>query len=162
MNDLDAVLGEIHRSETRVGRLLIRTADRHRTDHEVHHVCRDLLVWTDEHRRSLAETGHRRGVRLNPAPLSSGGPVEALRRRLADLVGRRHAPSLLLLRDLRSIHKQAAVVSVNWEILAQAAQAAEDSDLLELASRCHPETLRQLRWANAKIKETAPQAVATP
>lgn len=162
MNDLNAVLGEIHRSETRLGRLLIRTADRHRTDHEVHHVCRDLMVWTDEHRCRVAEVGARRGVRRSRAPVTAIGPVESFRHRAADLVGRRHSPSLLLLRDLRSVYREAAVVSVNWEVLAQAAQAAEDGELLDLATRCHPETLRQMRWANGKIKETAPQAVATP
>ncbi|WP_063010761.1 hypothetical protein [Nocardia kruczakiae] len=162
MNDLDAMLAEIHGSDTHLGTLLIRTADRHRTDHEVHHVCRDLLVWTDEHRRKLAHTGERRGLHLDASPLSVAGPVESARRTLGALVGRRHAPALLLLRDLRTLHSHAAVVSVNWEILAQAAQAARDGELLDLASDCHPETLRQMRWANAKIKETAPQAVATP
>ncbi|WP_062997878.1 hypothetical protein [Nocardia mikamii] len=162
MNDLDAMLAEIHRSETHLGKLLIRTADRHHADHEVHHVCRDLLVWTDEHRRKLAHTGERRGLHLDASPLSVAGPVESARRTLGSLVGRRHAPALLLLRDLRTIHSNAAVVSLNWEILAQAAQAARDSELLDLAADCHPETLRQMRWANAKIKETAPQAVATP
>ncbi len=162
MNDLDAVLAEIHRSETHLGKLLIRTADRHRTDQEVHHVCRDLLVWTDDHRRKLAAVGEGRGLHLDPSPVTAAGSVESVRRALGTLVGRRHAPALLLLRDLREIHSHAAVVSVNWEILAQAAQAGRDSELLELASACHPETLRQMRWANAKIKETAPQAVATP
>jgi len=32
--------------------------------------------------------------------------------------------------------------------------------MLALARRCHPETLRQARWAKAKIKESAPQIMA--
>jgi hypothetical protein len=33
---------------------------------------------------------------------------------------------------------------------------------LELAKRCHPQTLRQMRWADAKLKETAAQVMVTP
>jgi hypothetical protein len=39
-------------------------------------------------------------------------------------------------------------------------QAAKDSDLVALTTRCHPQTLRQMRWANAMLKELAPQAPA--
>jgi hypothetical protein len=28
-------------------------------------------------------------------------------------------------------------------------------------SQCHPDTLRQIRWANAKLKELSPQILAT-
>ena len=31
----------------------------------------------------------------------------------------------------------------------------------ELAERCHPDTLRQMRWANAKLKESATQALVS-
>lgn len=39
----------------------------------------------------------------------------------------------------------------------QAAQALRDERLLDLASSCHPRTLRQLRWTNTMIKVLAPQ-----
>ncbi|APE10807.1 hypothetical protein NXT08_12460 [Rhodococcus pyridinivorans] len=32
---------------------------------------------------------------------------------------------------------------------------------LALSERCHPQTLRQLRWANAKLEEIAAQTVIT-
>jgi hypothetical protein len=84
-----------------------------------------------------------------------------LQRKVSDLVGRRPEPALLLLTDLRRIHLRAAGVSVDWELLAQGAQAAKDEQLLALASRCHPETLRQMRWANAMLKELAPQTLTS-
>jgi hypothetical protein len=34
-----------------------------------------------------------------------------------------------------------------------------EHELLGLASRCHPETLRQMRWANAMLKELSPQVL---
>jgi len=67
------------------------------------------------------------------------------------------SPGLLLLADLRRTHRLAAGVSLDWELLAQGAQAAKDSELLSLASCCHPETLRQMRWANAMLKELSPR-----
>jgi len=48
---------------------------------------------------------------------------------------------------------------VDRELLAHGAQAATDERLLELAQRCHPETLRQVRWANAMLKELVPQTL---
>lgn len=50
-------------------------------------------------------------------------------------------------------------MSLDWELLAQAAQGARRRALLELAERCHPQTLRQVRWANARLKESATQAL---
>jgi hypothetical protein len=59
------------------------------------------------------------------------------------------------------VHRKAAGVSLDWEILAQTAQALQNADLLDLCQRCHPETLRQMKWANAKLKEVAAQAMVT-
>ena len=52
-------------------------------------------------------------------------------------------------------------MSADWLMLAQAAQATKDEALLGLVSRSHPETLRQIRWANAKLKERAAQVLAS-
>ena len=72
-----------------------------------------------------------------------------------------HEPTLLLLADLRHVHRMAAGVSLDWEVLAQTAQAMKDDELLATAQECHPQTLRQMRWANAKVKETAAQVMVT-
>jgi hypothetical protein len=84
-----------------------------------------------------------------------------LQQRLSELVGRRQEPALVLLADLRRVYQLAAGVSVDWELLAQGAQAAKDERLLQLSQRCHPETLRQMRWANAMLKELAPQTLTS-
>jgi hypothetical protein len=46
-------------------------------------------------------------------------------------------------------------------VLAQTAQAMKDKELLALTEDCHPQTLRQMRWANAKVKESAAQVMVT-
>ncbi|MET7998281.1 hypothetical protein ABZU76_46140 [Amycolatopsis sp. NPDC005232] len=42
-------------------------------------------------------------------------------------------------------------MSLDWELLAQGAQVTKDQEMLELASRCHPQTLRQMKWTNAML-----------
>ncbi|GAA2273106.1 hypothetical protein GCM10010415_45240 [Streptomyces atrovirens] len=46
-------------------------------------------------------------------------------------------------------------------MLAQAAQATRDQELLELVSSCHPQTLRQMRWTNTMIKVLSPQLLVS-
>jgi hypothetical protein len=87
--------------------------------------------------------------------------VGRVKQKDADLTGRFHEPGLLLLAGLRHIHRSAAGVSLDWEVLAQTEQAMKDEELLALAESCHPYTPRQLRWANAKVKETSAQLMVT-
>jgi hypothetical protein len=46
-------------------------------------------------------------------------------------------------------------------MLAQAAQATGADDLLALATACHPQTLRQMRWTNTLIKTHSLQLLAS-
>ncbi len=52
-------------------------------------------------------------------------------------------------------------MSLNWELVAQSGQGFKQRALLELAQDCHPQTLRQMRWANAQLKESSPQVIAS-
>jgi len=52
-------------------------------------------------------------------------------------------------------------VSTDWEMLAQAAQGIVDTELLALTQQCHPDTLRQMRWANSKLKESSTQVLVS-
>lgn len=158
---LGLAMRELHRSENSLRHDLLRVADRHHADHEIHHVARDVARWSEIHVEELAQEGRRYGLHLGrgrPGYLELLGDV---RQRVSDLTGRRPEPGLLLLADLRRLHRKAAGVSVDWEMLAQAAQAAKDEELLALAKRSHPQTLRQLRWANAMLKVISPQVLAT-
>jgi hypothetical protein len=157
---LGVALRELHRSETNLARLLDAIAARHHNDHGIHHVAVDLARWSREHVALIAETGKSYGVRLRPHPRTRS-LTEAVQQWMSDRLGRRPEPAMLLLADLRRLHKLAAGVSVDWELIAQAAQAVKDDDLLALSQRCHPQALRQMRWANAMLKELSPQALAS-
>jgi hypothetical protein len=161
MSKIPMALEELHRSEHDLAGHLLRISDRHKAEHEVFHVARDIARWSQEHVRALAQIGTRYGLRLEPEP-ADDGLLGKVREKTDELLGRHHEVSLLLLADLRTIHRQAAGVSLDWEVLAQTAQALKDQELLELAERCHPQTLRQMRWANAKLKESAAQIMVTP
>ena len=68
---------------------------------------------------------------------------------------------MLVLVDLREVFVQAQGVSVDWELVGQAAQGVRDLDLLGLTRRCHPDTLRQARWANGMLKSSATQILVS-
>lgn len=161
-NKVGIALEELHRAENELTVTLLEVADRQKADHEVFHVARDIAGWSREHVARIAELGSTYGVDLEPEARSEPGLLARAQQRTAELIGRHHDAGLLLLADLRRVHLLAAGVSLDWEILAQTAQALKDESLLALATGCHPQTLRQLRWANAKIKEVAPQVMTTP
>jgi hypothetical protein len=151
---------ELHRSENDLAGTLLQMSDRHKADHEVFHLARDLARWSQDHVRLLAEAGRGYGLDLSDDTAEDSGLMADVRQRAGELVGRRPEPGMLLLRDLRELYRKASGVSLDWEVLAQAAHATKDRELLALAQRCQPDTLRQARWANTKLKEAAPQVLA--
>ncbi|MDQ0383084.1 hypothetical protein [Amycolatopsis thermophila] len=154
-------LRELHRSETALARQLLRLSDRHSAEPEIHHVARDLARWSREHVEALAEAGRSWDLDLEPSAAERSGPLAPVRTALSDLLSDRPEPGLVLLADLRRLHRACAGVSLDWELLAQGAQAAKKSDLLKLAGRCHPQTLRQLKWSNAMLKQLSPQILTS-
>ena len=151
-------IAELHRSESHLAHDLRAMAARHHSDHDINHLAKDLAGWSDEHVAALAKHGRRYRLRLSATPRRLYLP-RWIPERLSNALRRRPQPALLLLVDLRRVHREAAGVSLDWELLAQGAQAAKDADLLALTEQCHPQSLRQMRWANAMLKELAPQAM---
>jgi len=160
-NKVGAAIEELHRSENNLAGALLHLADQQKVDHEVFHVARDIAAWSQQHVHRLAEVGRDYGLELDPRPEGESTVLARFKQRVSELAGRFHEPTLLLLADLRHVHRTAAGVSLDWEVLAQTAQAMQDAELLATARDCHPQTLRQMRWANAKVKETAAQVMVT-
>lgn len=160
-NKVGAAIEELHRSENDLAGALLNLSDQQKVNHEIFYVARDIAGWSHEHVRRLAEVGRDYDLELDPEPEDEATLLARLKQKGAELTGRFHEPGLLLLADLRHLHRMAAGVSLDWEVLAQTAQAMRDRELLGLAKHCHPETLRQMRWANSKVKETAAQIMVT-
>ncbi|MDQ1035642.1 hypothetical protein QFZ75_002058 [Streptomyces sp. V3I8] len=160
MNGVQLALHTLHRGERHLATELVAVADRHRAEHEVHHVARDIAAWSREHVRRLAEASAAHGLDLDDppdgppdGPPDPTGPI--------DPPGLSGPPGLLLLRDLRDLHLAATHNSLHWEMLAQVAQATRTAGLLALTASCHPQTLRQMRWTNTMIKNLSPQVLAS-
>ena len=153
------VLKELHRSENELVHALLHVSERHKVDHEVYYLARDLAGWSKEHLRELAAIAKDYGQDLDPEPADETGLGRKLREKGSELLGREKEAGLLLLEDLREIYLKSSGVSLDWEMLAQAAQGIKHTDLLEVTKRCHPETLRQAKWANAKLKESSTQVL---
>jgi hypothetical protein len=162
VNGITLILRALHHGEKHLARELTAVAQRHCTEHEVHHVATDLARWSRAHAQSVAGTGRDYDLNLGgPPDAASTGVLSALREKAAEALGHRSEPGLLLLRDLRELHLDATKNSLYWEMLAQAAQATRDDRLLALATACHPETLRQMRWTNTMIKNISPQVLTS-
>ncbi|MEU6619703.1 hypothetical protein ABZ926_02755 [Streptomyces litmocidini] len=159
MSGVTLTLRALHHGERRLEKELVAVADRHRTEHEVHHVATDLARWSGEHADRIADAARAYELDLQGGTEEKPGEglLSAVREKTAELLGHRPEPGLLLLRDLRSLHLAAAENSLYWEMLAQYAQAAKQDRLLALSSDCHPQTLRQMRWTNTMIKVLSPQ-----
>lgn len=150
-------LRELHASETELAEGLYRLSERHKADHDVYHLGRDLAGWSVEHVRQIAEVARHYGEVLDPEPVHEGGVRDKLREAASDALGRSGTAALAMLHDLRQVYLQAQGVSVDWELIGQAAQGLRHHDLMDLTQRCHAENLRQATWANGKLKESATQ-----
>ncbi|MEU6328532.1 hypothetical protein ABZ851_14820 [Streptomyces sp. NPDC047049] len=164
MNGIKIILRTLHHGERNLAEGLTTAAQRHRAEHEVHHIGNDLATWSKQHVQRLSETAADYGLTLDG--LSDAAPSDSvfatlIRNKASEAVGHRPEPGLLLLRDLRQLHLAAAENSLHWEMLAQAAQATKDDRLLSLSSTCHPQTLRQMRWTNTLIKTLSPQILTS-
>lgn len=128
MNGIQLVLRALHHGESHLAEELTTAAERHRADHEVHHVAIDLAQWSREHLRRLADTGRDHDLSLDEPPRDTActactawipapapGPLPALKEKAAEALGHRPEPGLLLLRDLRDLHLGAARNALHWE-----------------------------------------------
>jgi hypothetical protein len=161
---LDVAIGEVRDAEIEVAQQLNVLGERHKADHDVFHVTETLQRLTRANLDALVPVGERYDVPVDaedaPEEHRSGFRDKA-RERTSELLGRRPESGLLLLRDLRKLHLLYAEASINWVLLAQGAQAAKDADLLDVVSRCHPQTLRGMKWTVTRLKEAAPQALTS-
>ncbi|WP_179810128.1 hypothetical protein [Nocardiopsis sinuspersici] len=155
---IGVALHELYDSESALAGELLRVADRHAKEQEIHHVAQDLVRWSREHVREIVAAGPRYGLELgNPDLENPEPPTEEA----GEIPGEDSGPELLLLADLRRLYRMAAGVSLDWDLLGQGAQVVADPDLLALTKRCHPQSLRQMKWADAMLKTVSPQILAS-
>ena len=89
-NKVGAAIEELHRVENDLAGDLLGVSDRHKVDHEIFYVARDIARWSHEHVRRLSEVGRDYGLTVEglmciPPAAEPAGPHFAL---LADIAAR--------------------------------------------------------------------------
>jgi hypothetical protein len=159
---LDKAIEDVQEAENELARELVKIGERHAVEHDLYHLGHTLAKQCDEHLRRLEPFAERYGA--PPASEGVGEPsglMETLRHKSSELLGHSEATGLLLLRDLRNLYLAAQEAEIAWVILAQAAQAVRDRELLLVVSECHEEAEVRGKWLRTRIKESSPQVLAT-
>ncbi|MEU6323342.1 hypothetical protein [Streptomyces sp. NPDC047009] len=163
MNKIGLLLSELHDAETDLASEFRAVADRQAADHGTHYTCLTLAQQCDAHAARVREAAdrHAKGLSEPHESQTLATALGAIRHKTSELVGRRPQSGLLLLRDLRKLYLMAEAVNVHWILLGQVAQAVQDPGLLDEVTVLHKETLTQIKWLKTRLKEAAPQVLAT-
>jgi hypothetical protein len=140
---------------------LRKVGERHAVEHAVYHLGHTLAKQCEEHVRLLRPFADRYDAPRTHEPDDGhawSGVLERLRHTASEAIGRQPA-GLLLLNDLRHLFLSAQDVGILWVMVAQAAQALRDPELLQVCTDCHTDTKAQMHWLLTKIKAAAPQAL---
>jgi hypothetical protein len=159
---VDRALDQLEDSEAELAEQLRQLAERHAAEHDVYHRGHSLAALSAERTERLRPFTERYGARPpdGEAPASSG-IVDAVRRIASDVLGRAEAAGMLLLADLRTTYLIAQRVEIDWAILLQAAKAVRDGELVSVVESGREEAERSAAWLRTRIKESAPQVLAT-
>jgi hypothetical protein len=156
---LDTAIADVQDAEASLANDLRAIGERHAAEHDLYHLGHTLAKQCEEHLERLAPFAERYGA--PDADAESPGLLESPRHMSSKFPGRSEATGMLLLRDLRTLYLGAQEAEIAWVILTQAAQAARDRDLLAAARPCQEEAAMRGKWLRTRIKESAPQVLAS-
>jgi hypothetical protein len=135
--------------------------DRHRPDADVFHMCHTLADRLLPLGVALASNAERYGKDVQ-GPSAGGAWSDVLarvRRRMADVAGRRPESGVLLLWDLRHLYLEAQEDLLGWTMVGQAAKARRDPELRALTDLGYRETERVVKWLTTITKTASAQAL---
>jgi len=158
---VDVAITNVEHSERELAKRLRVVGERHAADHDIYHLSHTLARRCGEHLQSLRPVVEPYGVDVGDPndESSSPGLIEEMRHTASELLGRREASGMILLRDLRDLYITAQQAEIDWVVLIQAAKAARDPDLLQAATHCHEETETVGKWLRTRLKQAAPQVL---
>ncbi|MCW7947279.1 hypothetical protein AAW14_36350 [Streptomyces hygroscopicus] len=163
MNKIGLLLGELHDAECDLATEYRAVAGRQAADAGTHYPCLTLAQKCDTHATRIREMADRYAKDLSEPHQSHtvAAAADAIRHKTSELLGHHPQSGLLLLRDLRQLYVMAQAVGVHWILLGQVAQAIRDASLFDEVTALHKETLTQVKWLTTRLKDAAPQALAT-
>jgi len=142
-------LGLVHRSQLELADAFREVGKAHSDESDVFHITQRLARQCDDHAEKLQRFVERYGEEAPEEP----------ERLHSDLFGGTRAGPLGLLRDLHDLYLMAAEVDMAWTLVAQAAQAVRDGELLSMVQESEQETATQMDWLRTRMKQAAPQAL---
>jgi hypothetical protein len=159
---LELAIREVEDAENELAKQLRTVGERHSVEHDVYHLGHALAARSGERVRRLEPFAERYGAApVSPTAVDSPTPLERLRYKGAELLGRTQATGLPLLHDLRDLYLAAQAAEIAWVILAQVARVARDGELVGAAGECREEVEACGKWLRTRIKETCPQVLGT-
>jgi hypothetical protein len=155
------VLKQLYDAEAELADEFRKVRERHAVEHDVFHIANRLSRQCQDHMDEIRAHAARYDAQLAPTedPDTLDNLMGFVRRKNAELLGRREEVGMLLLRDLRQLYLLAQEVAIDWVLVGQCAQAARDRDLLELTTHLHEETVTQIKWIKTKLKQSSPQVL---
>ena len=162
MNKVGLALKELYRAEEELADEYVKVGERLGSEHEVWYQCKRFAEQCHAHADAIRPFAYEHDEQLPPADDDTVGETTtaALRHKLSEVLGRRPESGLLLLRSVKQLYLQAQEVSFHWIVAGQLAQAIREPELLSVVDELHRETLTQIKWLKAHVKEASPQALA--
>jgi len=158
---LGVAIDDVQDAELDLAKQLIALAEKHQHESDVYHMSLARAHACAEHiwlLRPLLESYDAHAVDVGEE--TSPGLLDTLRHGMA-AIGHLPVSGLALLHDLRDVYVTAHRVEIDWIVLQQAAKAARANDLLAVVATCAEESEQTWKWLRTRIKETAPEALAT-
>jgi hypothetical protein len=145
-------LGLARSTEEQLLNALVLVSERHERNYDVAQGATTLATWSREHLEWLPPLAEHYGAIPSEQP-------EMLR---AALLGGTRPGLVGELADLTDLAILAQQAEMAWEILRQGARELRDEALVELASRAHAHSVRQIAWIRTEIDHLAPDALSVP
>jgi hypothetical protein len=160
---LGIAIERLQAAELELADELRKIGERHAVEHDIYHLSHTLAKQCEEHAVQLRPFSERYDAPRDHEPDGEGAwssLLETIRHKASEMIGRQPT-GMVLLNDLRHLFLTAQDVGILWVMVAQAAQAKRDQELLDVCTSCHTDTKAQMHWLLTRIQETAPQALTT-
>jgi hypothetical protein len=158
---IGVAIDDVQHAEVELARQLVSVAERHQQEADVYHMSLARAHVCAEHvwrLRPFVDQYDAHPVDIEDA--TSPGLLDTLKQGAA-AIGHQPVSGLALLHDLRDMYVTAHRAEISWIVLQQSAKAARAEDLLTVVSTCAEEAEQTWKWLRTRIKEAAPEALAT-
>ena len=159
---LGVAIDDVQDAELDLAKALISLAEKHQAESDVYHMSLARAHACAEHIWLLRPFVEQYGARaVDVGDATTPGFLDTLRQGMAAAMGHTPASGLALVHDLCAVYATAHRVEIDWIVLQQAAKAARAAELLTVVGTCAEQAEQTWKWLRTRIKDAAPEALAT-